>query len=322
MTILDVQSFANFDAAAREVLAFLRQRLGFDLWMVTRVEGEDWIVLQSDDHGYGIKDGTVLRWSDSFCAQMVCGKGPRVAPNSQVIPAYKNAPIGQQISIGAYVGVPLVLEGGTLFGTLCAVHPNPQSDAICAELPMIELLSRLLSRLLESDLKATEQIRRTEQAQAEAWSDSLTGLYNRRGWDQLMACEETRCQQYGHPACVVAIDLDGLKQVNDTQGHKQGDELIRQAGNAIQQAIRKQDVAARVGGDEFAVLCVDCNDESGERVMDRLQDVFDSFCVSASLGFAVRNPSQGLNQAWQEADQAMYVAKNGRKIAQPCSHVA
>ena len=72
--------FNDFEAAGQRVLAFLHQRFGFGLWMVTRTEGEDWIVLQSEDHGYGVKPGTVFRWADSFCSEMVKGNGPRIAP--------------------------------------------------------------------------------------------------------------------------------------------------------------------------------------------------------------------------------------------------
>ena len=71
--------YTDFESASRAVLAFLHDRLGFDLWMVTRTEGDDWIVLQSEDHGYGVKDGTVFRWADSFFSQMVLGRGPCIA---------------------------------------------------------------------------------------------------------------------------------------------------------------------------------------------------------------------------------------------------
>lgn len=104
---MDEPVVLNFQTAARSVLAFLHRRLGFDLWMVTRTEGEDWIVLQAEDHGYNVTDGTVFRWADSFCSQMVKALGPRIAARSDDIPAYASARIGQQVKIGAYVGVPL-----------------------------------------------------------------------------------------------------------------------------------------------------------------------------------------------------------------------
>ncbi len=145
--------YADFSEASKAVLSFLHQRLGFNLWMVTRTEGEDWIVLDVEDHGYGVKKGNVFRWADSFCSRMVLGQGPCIAPNSQSIPAYANAPIGQQVPIAAYVGVPIHDADGGLFGTLCAIDPAPQKESLVDELPLIELLSRLLSSYLVAELK-------------------------------------------------------------------------------------------------------------------------------------------------------------------------
>lgn len=310
--MLDIQAFSGFDSAARAVLGFLQERIGFDLWMVTRTEGEDWIVLQASDHGYGVEEGDVFRWADSFCCQMIAGYGPRIAPRSDEIPAYAIAPIGRQVQIGAYIGVPLTDSSGSLFGTLCAIHPTPQVETITGELALVELLAKLLSTLLNVDLLAAEQTRHAERSRAEAMSDVLTGLYNRRGWENLLASEEKRCQQLGYSACVISIDLDGLKPINDTNGHAKGDELLRKTAQALASAVRWQDVVARVGGDEFAVLGVECDRSAGEQLIERLQTALRSVQVEASLGVAQRNPSSGLFQAWVQADEAMDACKRSR----------
>ena len=82
-----ISGFSNFQEAVQAVLESLHERLGFQLWMFTRVEGEDWIVLEAADYGYGVSSGNVFQWSDSFCSRMVRGEGPRVTPNSQPIQA-------------------------------------------------------------------------------------------------------------------------------------------------------------------------------------------------------------------------------------------
>jgi diguanylate cyclase (GGDEF)-like protein len=304
-----LDQFPDFASAAQGVLRHLHNRLGFDLWMVTRTEGEDWIVLNAEDHGYGVTDGTVFRWADSFCAHMVEGRGPRIAPRSDVIPVYADAPIGRQVKIGAYVGVPLTREDGSLFGTLCAIHPAPQPAAIKAEQPLVELLSSLLSTILTAELRTAEEARRAERAQAEALTDPLTGLYNRRGWDQLLAAEEERCRRFGHPACILSIDLDDLKSVNDSQGHAAGDDLLRCCGEALRSSLRQQDIAARLGGDEFAVLCVECDPVSLRPLVERLRAALAEHTVQASLGCASRHPALGLIQALHQADEAMYAEK-------------
>lgn len=92
---MSIRQFHDFESAGKATLAFLRDRLGFGLWMVTRTEGKDWIVLQSEDHGYGVEAGHVFQWADSFCSEMIKGNGPRIAPDSDDVPAYVAAPIGR-----------------------------------------------------------------------------------------------------------------------------------------------------------------------------------------------------------------------------------
>lgn len=311
----DLQAFPNFSLATNAVLQFLHERTGFDLWMVTRTEGDDWIVLNAHDHGYGVEAGKVFRWADSFCSRMVAGEGPRVAHKSCEVPAYATAPINQQVPIGAYVGVPLSRPDGTLFGTLCGIHPEAMSKDLHCELPLVELLAKLLSTLLVTELEALHQERRADRAEADLMTDALTGLYNRRGWDALVAAEESRCKRYGSPACVLSIDLDELKKVNDTQGHNRGDDLIRKAADVLRAEVRQQDIVARVGGDEFAVLAVECDAADGHALVERLLTAFQAAGVRASVGMSLRDPGCTLMEAWHESDQRMYSHKKRARTA-------
>ena len=95
--MITLTAFDDFKAASTEVMNYLHSQLGFKLWMVTRTESEDWIVLNANDHGYEVAPGDVFRWTDSFCSRMVKGQGPRIAPSSKAVPAYAAAPIGQQV---------------------------------------------------------------------------------------------------------------------------------------------------------------------------------------------------------------------------------
>lgn len=311
--IQELVPFDNFEAASRSVLAFLHQRLGFDLWMMTRTSGEDWIVLQAEDHGYDVGEGTVLRWTDSFCSHMVRGNGPRVAPNAQEISVYAAAPIGQQVTIGAYIGVPIHTPSGELFGTLCAIDPKPQTVALHAELPLIELLAQLLGSILAADLAAVEQLRLLELMRTDCMTDSLTGLYNRRAWEQTIELEEARARRYGTPYCIFIADLDGLKQINDTQGHEEGDLLLKRAAQCLKTAVRKCDLIARLGGDEFGVLAIDCARESSIDLLDRLRETFANANIEVSIGMAMRDPIGGILEALRVADLNMYRNKRYRK---------
>ncbi|MDH4103394.1 MAG: sensor domain-containing diguanylate cyclase [Thermoleophilia bacterium] len=306
------QSATDFELASKKALAYLHDNLGMGLWMVTRVVGDDWIVLTSEDHGYDVSPGDVFAWSDSFCSRMVRGLGPRVAPVSEDVPAYRDAPIGRQVPIGAYVGVPLLASDGELFGTLCAIDPLPQQGLEPDALPLAELLGDFLSGILALELRVAETERVAERALRELTIDELTGLFNRRGWEGLLAAEEDRCRRHGSPAAVVLIDVDGLKAVNDSGGHTAGDDLLRRCAEAMTTAVRGHDVAARLGGDEFAVLAVECDEAGGAELAARLADAFGSAEIAASIGLAVRKPASGLPGAVLEADACMYEAKRAR----------
>ena len=302
----------DFETSAREVLSFLHRRMGFDLWMVTRTEGAAWIALQTEDHGYDVSAGKVFRWADTFCSEMVKGNGPNIAPSSDAIPAYASAPIGRQVKIKAYAGVPLSLKDGTLFGTLCGIHPAPLPETTVEHLELLELLAANLSTILQLELDSAEEIRRSERFQAEALTDSMTHLYNRRGWELLLAAEESRCARYGHPAVVVIADLDELKRVNDESGHAAGDALIVRASSALRDAARSIDIVARLGGDEFGIVGVECDDVGAQALLKRVRDALAANDVRASVGFAMRDPSVGIRGAWAEADQLMYEQKRMR----------
>lgn len=314
-------NFKSFQDAGQAVLQFLHKHFGFDLWMITRVEGLDWIVLQTEDHGYGVQPRQVFQWADSFCFHMVAGKAPRIAPRSEEIPLYATAPINQQVCIKSYIGQPLVKEDGSLFGTLCAIDPEIKSEAIVQDMQLVELLGQLLSSILQAELRQIEQVRQRELLQEEASKDELTGLYNRRAWDKFLRAEEERCKQYGHPAAVLFIDLNDLKKVNDSLGHEEGDRLIQNAAQVLRDNVRINDIVARLGGDEFVMLSVE-NDKTGaETLLDRLIAAFAEANIGAAIGLAMRHPSQGLFAALAQADQNMFEYKRWKKASEAVAYL-
>ena len=219
------------------------------------------------------------------------------------------APIAQQLKIKAYIGQPLTKEDGSLFGTLCAIDPEPKSESLKEEQSLIELLGDLLSQLLQTELREIEQTRKNERLQAEALRDPLTGLYNRRAWDQFILAEEERCQLYGHPATVFMLDLNDLKFMNDAHGHAAGDELIRQTATVLTESCRNTDIIARIGGDEFAILTVENDFESSQAHLERIIQCLNTKQISAAIGFALRDPSEGILSACLQADKNMYQDK-------------
>lgn len=215
--------------------------------------------------------------------------------------------------INAYIGIPILNPDNTLFGTLCAIDPESQDPMIASDLALVKLQASLVSSLVHQQLQLQESLRLREKAEAEAERDVLTGLYNRRGWERFVTVEETRCHRYGYKAGVIVVDLDHLKQINDSEGHDAGDRLLRQTAQAIQTAVRDQDIVARLGGDEFGVLLIDCNAEETQKVVQRIRQNFVQDKIGASLGCAVRSPHTTLLDTFKQADTQMYADKVQRK---------
>jgi diguanylate cyclase len=303
----------DFAGASREVLSFLHQRIGMNLWMVTRTDDADWVVLNAEDHGYGVKDGDVFRWADTFCSRMVRGDGPRIAPRVADVPAYADVPLARSLPIGAYVGVPLFNAEGELFGTLCGLNPEPMPAAIVEEQPMVEVLADMLSGLLSAELNTTALAREAETARSEALTDDLTGLANRRGWEVALAAEEERCRRYGATACVVAIELDGMKSPGVSAAAREAHEsLLIRAAQALRQTVRKPDTLARLDDDRFMVLGVECTTAEAMALLRRLELGLQGAELSAALGMAMRNRSNGLVDTFIRAGDAMEEHRGAR----------
>lgn len=309
---MDQRNFTNFKDAGAKVLEYLYNHFGFNLWMITRIEGDDWIILQTNDHGYGIEPGQVFKWSDSYCSQMVLGNAPSIVSNVEECPIYMNAGINKLADIKAYIGQPLLHEDGTLFGTLCAIDPSPQLKNIENSAELVELFSKLLSQILQNELKLNENERISEKLKNEARIDHLSGLFNRRAWDDLIHLEEERCKTYGYPAVVMIIDLNNLKEINDTYGHSEGDKIIQKTAQTIQKCIPTTHIVARLGDDEFAILNIETNLHTAKKLSKRIFENLKAINIEAAIGISARDLSKGLEASIKEADKKMY--KNKLKL--------
>lgn len=148
--IVDVAPWRDCASAVEGVLEFLHGHLGWDVWSVTRVEGEHQIVLRAWPPDV-VRPGTSLDWEGSYCRQMVTGAAPRVATVTAAVPEYARAGEWLHEDVAAYLGAPLVTAGGELFGTLCAVSFRARPRSAARDLPLVELLARLLSSLIAAD---------------------------------------------------------------------------------------------------------------------------------------------------------------------------
>ncbi len=115
-------------------------------------------------------------------------------------------------------------------------------------------LHERLSGLADQAATALQNLELLEKVSHMAWHDALTGLPNRRLFEDRVEQELVRSRRVGEPVCMFFVDLDHFKTVNDTLGHAAGDDLIRRSSQRLVDTVRAQDTVARVGGDEFAIL--------------------------------------------------------------------
>lgn len=155
---------------------------------------------------------------------------------------------------------------------------------------------------------AREAARLAALLRREATIDPLTGVLNRRGWEQEAGRELERAGRAGRPVVAVVFDLDGFKRLNDTHGHDAGDEMLRLTSKRIRAALRAGDIVARLGGDEFVAMLPDATAESAVGAVTRLQaEATPDLRLSA--GAALHDAGETLGQLVRRADAALYAAK-------------
>lgn len=149
----------------------------------------------------------------------------------------------------------------------------------------------------------------------DAWHDPLTGLYDRRSFDRLLDMAVARSVRYQWPFTLVLIDLDGFKELNDEQGHQAGDAALRSLGDRFRRILRFGDNAARIGGDEFALILPETEPEDVPPLLERIAMVNgDEPSIGFSYGLALcPSEADGLDTLFKLADERLYEAKAQRK---------
>jgi diguanylate cyclase (GGDEF)-like protein len=191
-----------------------------------------------------------------------------------------------------------------------SLHPAVQFWNFAIELGVFTLVAGLLASLR----------RRVELESGRALTDVLTGLKNRRAFQEAALGEIERTRRHWRPFTVALLDLDGFKQVNDTFGHEAGDEALVAVGEVLRRRLRVADVAARMGGDEFAVLLPETTTPQAAIVLRDLLEQIPSkmrergWPVGLSLGAATFDAvPESLDDAVREADTLLYEAKRAGK---------
>jgi len=181
----------------------------------------------------------------------------------------------------------------------------------------VETYHRTSMRRIEHLLKQAEQDQ--DQIRELAQTDQLTGLSNRRHFMELLDSEYYRSRRYDRSLCVLLLDLDDFKNINDTYGHHMGDEVLQRVGKLIYEQVRSSDFCGRLGGEELGIALVETPLYTAEMIADRIRTAIvreefgegeKRFSISTSVGLANTTSDQS-NAAdlLREADEALYRAK-------------
>lgn len=221
-----------------------------------------------------------------------------------------------------YAGAPLITPDGEAIGTLCTIDrvPRELSDI---QKNALRVLSKQVITELELRVKVAELEVMQEKLRNLSLQDDLTDLYNRRGFYSHVEQSLKLANRTKVSSAVVFVDLDGLKEINDTFGHDHGSQMIIETAGIMRKTFRESDIIARLGGDELAVFMIDITPENTKKTVDRLQARIDDFNrnsghpykLSVSTGAAYSSPDNKLTifEMIKKADEAMYEEKRNKK---------
>jgi len=188
------------------------------------------------------------------------------------------------------------------------------SDQV-TEMRDVEELVAEIGRLRGQVAQLEQHIQQLDQL---AHQDTLISLPNRRGFMRELDRLVDRASRYGHRAAMLFVDLDGLKMINDTFGHGAGDEALIQVADLLSRGVRRSDVVARIGGDEFGILIENADEQSAHDTANRLADLIcgcefrhdgDALPLSVAIGVAMIDGQDTPAQVMARADEEMYRRK-------------
>jgi len=212
--------------------------------------------------------------------------------------------------IRSWLGVPLILQNKTI-GLLAIDRSSPEKFK--------DTDLKNATEFADQVAVALENVRLFQETQTQAITDTLTGVYNRRGMHQLGEFEFQRSRRINRPFSLMLLDIDHFKSVNDTHGHGVGDQILKQLANRCVKNSRATDLVVRYGGEEFIVLLTETGLESARVIAERLrysiishpfQTDADSIHITASIGLAEAYKNDTLEKVIERADAALYQAKN------------
>ncbi len=252
----------------------------------------------------GIPNGQVLR-DISFCGHAILSAQPLVVLDAHQDERFFDNPlvVGPP-NIRFYAGYPLQLPDGLIVGSFCIIAHEPRGFT-----PDEIAVLKDFAAIVEDEFAAISA----------ATTDELTGLFNRRGFNNLGKYAITSARRRAEPLTLAWLDLDKFKYINDTFGHEEGDNALQAMANLLRDSFREADLLIRYGGDEFAVLFSDTDEKGAWIAMQHLVEQAEVFNLTSGKPWQL-NFSWGVSEydhdsdpdlsSWiTSADEKMYAMK-------------
>ena len=231
--------------------------------------------------------------------------------------------VGNSVESSDQFGVTLKQVESALSGTSSSAHLSSAVTQLLSENRRMTGQSQQLSEGLRESKKQIERLQQElEAVRNESMRDALTSIYNRRAFDMRLSAEVASAEKHGSKLCLAIADLDHFKRVNDTFGHRVGDEVLKIFASIIAQNIKGQDMVARYGGEEFAIILPATDLAAATQLIDRIRQKMSERRlvlkgskkpvgeITASFGISAFQHGMNLEDLIERADRRLYQAKS------------
>ena len=294
--------------------------------MVMRLNGPDLEVLVSS-HGegnpYPAGHKENLEGSGFYCAEVIETRAKLEVPNAMEEEKWRsNSHI--QHGLVSYLGYPLFLPDGDVFGTICVLDRKKRHHRDALQTLIIEIKGLLEAHLLLIDLntrlyRSLEEISSfSHELHKTAKTDHLTGLLNRHSFAEALEVEVSRSKRHDSETCLVLCDVDRFKLVNDRLGHNAGDQALIEVAQVVRDRLRKHDLAWRWGGDEFLLMLPETGIDGAAIVAEDIRRLVQErpfewrgtpHPLTISLGLVALRQGEDVVEALERCDRMLYLAK-------------
>lgn len=287
---------ADFSRVFTDILSIANDLIGDQTFYISFIDNERMKLLKTlVKSDIFVENGRIVQMQDTYCQMAYTSSRPVLVSNAKEHQQTKNLELTHSLNVGSYAGVPITLNDGSVFGTLCSINTslNEYDDKT---LQTLVKLSSFLSYAIDMERLLIH--------------DVLTGLFNRTYWKRIMTSE---WMNEGTHAFLM-MDMDKFKQVNDEFGHEKGDLILMSAASIINDTIPEGAYGFRFSGDEFGVLFLNRSAEEAlpyaEQIIRRSADYADPDVngISLSAGL-VDTTSTKADRLMKEADRLLYKSK-------------